>query len=194
MRSRNDIHDAFVSRFRFGKRKKPATDKKLNAIESALNTKLPEAYRQFMKRHGVVYTPSILDEICDCKLEHPDVQEFFEPHQVIEDTKLYWSGGMPEDVIGIASDCMGNAIGFRRQSKPSDDSPVVFFDHDYLKVYQLAPSFDGLLNWYLVHLKGSERKAKSKRRLGLPSKKLKKLAKKHNPPQSWFDNEEEGLH
>lgn len=61
---------------------------------------------------------------------------------------------MPDDIIGVASDCMGNIIGFRRQTEPSEDAPVVFFDHDFVEVYELAPSFDEFLTWYLDHLKG----------------------------------------
>jgi cell wall assembly regulator SMI1 len=156
MRTRAEIHEAFVSRFHFGKRGEPATDQQLDAVEAALNTKLPGAYRQFMGRHGVAYTPSILREVADGKLGHPDIHEFLEPEQSIEITKMYWSGGMPDDVIGIASDCMGNMIGFHRQSSPSDDAPVVFFDHDFVEVHELSPSFDEFLAWYLGHLKGEQ--------------------------------------
>jgi len=61
---------------------------------------------------------------------------------------------MPDDIIGVASDCMGNMIGFRRQAETSDDAPVVFFDHDFVEVSELARSFDEFLSWYLDHLKG----------------------------------------
>lgn len=154
MRTRTDIHDCFVSRFHAGKRLVPVAARQLDKIEEALNTRLPEAYRQFMTRHGAVYTPSILDEVADGKLAKPDIQEFLKPKQAIENTKLYWSGGMPTDVIAVASDCMGNMIGFRRQLASSDDSPVVFFDHDYVEVSELSPSFDEFLAWYLDNLNG----------------------------------------
>ncbi len=129
---------------------------KLDKIDEALNTRLPESYRQFMMRHGAVYTPSILDEIADRKLGKPDIQEFLTAKQAIENTKMYWSGGMPADVIGFASDCMGNMIGFRRQSASSDDSPVVFFDHDHVEVSEIFSSFDEFLGWYLDNLKGPQ--------------------------------------
>jgi hypothetical protein len=154
MRTRAEIHQEFVSRFHSGKRPKPVADAKLDAIEQALNTKLPAAYRQFMMRFGVVYTPSILDEVADERLGFPDIQEFIKPAHVIRDTKSYWAAGMPEDVIGFASDCMGNMIGFRRQTVACDDAPVVFFDHDYVEVSEIAPSFDAYLGWYLDNLKG----------------------------------------
>jgi SMI1/KNR4 family protein SUKH-1 len=157
MRTRADIHEEFVSRFHAGKRVVPLAAPQLEKIASALNTCLPEAYRQFMMRYGAVYTPSILDAIADGKLAKPDIQEFLKPKQVIEYTEMYWSGGMPTDVIGVASDCMGNLIGFRRQSASSDDSPVVFFDHDDVEVCEVSSSFDELLTWYLDNLKGPQR-------------------------------------
>src|SRR5215468_2872615 len=110
MRTRTDIHDGFVSRFHSGKRVRPTAAPQLDKIDAALNTRLPEAYRQFMMRHGAVYTPSILDEVADEKLAKPDIQEFLKPKEAIDGTKMYWSGGMPSDVIGFASDCMGNMI------------------------------------------------------------------------------------
>lgn len=154
MRTRTDIHDGFVSRFHAGKRPARIAARQLDKIDEALNTRLPEAYRQFMMRHGAVYTPSILDAVTDAKLGMPDIQEFLKPKQVIENTKMCWSGEMPNDVIGFASDCMGNMIGFRRQSASSDDAPVVFFDHEYVEVSELSPSFDVFLAWYLDNLKG----------------------------------------
>jgi SMI1 / KNR4 family (SUKH-1) len=153
MRSRADTHNAFVARFHVGERGAPMTDQQIDTIEAALDTKLPAAYRQFMTRYGAVHTPGILDEIADRNIEHSDVQDFLEPQQAIEDTKLYWSAGMPQGVIGIASDCMGNMIGFHRQSTPTDDAPVVFFDHDFVEVYELASSFDDFLTWYLDYLR-----------------------------------------
>jgi hypothetical protein len=155
MRTRAEIHQEFVSRFHSGKRDKPIPDDKLDAVEQALNTKLPASYRQFMNRFGVVYTPSILDEIADRRLEFPDLQEFFKPTDAIKNTKLLWSGEMPQDVIGIATDCMGNIIGFRRQAAACDDAPVVFFDHEYVAVSEVASSFDEYLSWYLDNLQGA---------------------------------------
>jgi hypothetical protein len=103
-----------------------------------------------------VYTPGILKEIVAKNLDHADLQNIEEPKEVIEGTKACWSGGMPGDVIGIMRDCMGNAIGFRRQSTASDDTPIIFFDHEFVEVYEVAPSFDAFLTWYLDHLEGRQ--------------------------------------
>jgi len=154
MLSRTAIHEAFVARFHFGKQPEPATDAELDSIENALETKLPTAYRQFMTRFGVVHTPRILDEIVERALSHPDVQDFLSAKEVVECTKMYWSAGMPQHVIGVASDCMGNMIGFQNTHDRRDDAPVLFFDHDFVEVSEIARSFDEFLAWYLDHLNG----------------------------------------
>ena len=154
MRTRATIHRDFVERFHVGERHGPVSDSQLDAIEAKLNTKLPVAYREFMTGYGPVYTPDTLHEIVEGNIEHPDIQNILDPVEAIEGTKAYWSGGMPEDVIGVGSDCMGNMIGFRRQASVANDAPVVFFDHDFVDVNEIASSFDEFLSWYLEHLKG----------------------------------------
>jgi hypothetical protein len=156
MRPREDIHAEFVRRFHLGKAPVIVTDEQLDQIESELNTHLPFAYRQFITRHGVVHSQCVLSEICDKNLDHPDVQDFMTANEAIDDTKAYWSAGMPDDIIGFASDCMGNMIGFRRQNEPSDEAPVFFFDHDFVEVSLLANSFDQFLLWYLDNLEGNK--------------------------------------
>jgi hypothetical protein len=156
MRTRTAIQRDFVERFHVGERPGPVPSEELDRIESELNTKLPAAFRQFITTYGPVYTPDTLREITDGNIDHPDIQNVLDPAEAIEGTKGYWSAGMPEDVIGVASDCMGNMIGFRRQLGASDDTPVVFFDHDFVEVYEIAPSFDEFLAWYLENLKGPQ--------------------------------------
>jgi hypothetical protein len=154
MPARDDIHAEFVARFHLGDRPSPATDEQIDGIGTELATTIPSAYRRFMTRHGSVYTPGILDAVVDRQLDHPDVQNILTPDEAIEGTKAYWSAGMPSDVIGVASDCMGNMIGFRRQTGAVDDAPVVFFDHDFVEVSDLADSFDAFLQWYLDNIDG----------------------------------------
>ena len=157
MRNRSTIQQQFVARFHSssGGPPRPQTDAELDFVEAALDTKLPVAYREFMTRFGTVHTPCVLDEISESGLDHPDVQDFLVTNEVVENTKGYWSAGMPDDVIGFASDCMGNMIGFRRSRERRDDASVVFFDHDYVEVSEIASSFDEFLDWYLANLNGS---------------------------------------
>jgi hypothetical protein len=154
MNTRQEIHDRFVAMFHLGNPPLPFTEQQLDRIELELETKLPAAYRRFMICYGVIHTPSILRVICDKCLDHADVQDFLGPQDAIDNTKGYWSAGMPSDIVGFASDCMGNMIGFRRQVEFSQDAPVLFFDHDFVDVNELAPSFYEFLLWYFENLKG----------------------------------------
>jgi hypothetical protein len=154
MRSRTAIHRDFVARFHFGKRGASVSQLELDEMEAELGTKLPASYRDIMTRHGAVYTPEILQEIVEKNLDHPDVQIIERPREAVKCTKVWWSAGMPDDVIGVAWDCMANTIGFRRQTTPSEDASVVLFDHDIVEVSEVAASFDEFLAWYLDHLKG----------------------------------------
>ena len=153
--SRRDIHARFVARFRTDDAALPVTAQHLDAIETKLRTQLSLSYRSFMTTYGRIHTPQIVKEISDRELDHPDVQDFLGPQEAIDGTTGYWSAGMPEDIIGIASDCMGNMFGFARALHRLDDAPVFFFDHDFVTVHDVAPSFDALLSWYLDNLNHS---------------------------------------
>jgi hypothetical protein len=155
MTGRQEIQARFVASFHIGNLRLPATDQQLDMIDVELNTRLPVSYRFFLTTYGTVHTPRILSEICDRNIDHADVQDFLAVNDIISDTKGYWSAGMPNDIIGVASDCMGNMIGFRRQAYITDDAPVLLFDHDFVAVHELAPSFDAFLLWYLDNLTGT---------------------------------------
>jgi hypothetical protein len=152
MEQRATLHDRFVAKFHFGDPPTPVNEQALDTVEMELNTRLPDAYRQFMTRHGVLHTPGILEVLPESEVEHPDIQDFLTPQEIVDNTKGYWSAGMPSEHIGIASDCMGNMIGFHRVLNALDDASVMFFDHDYCTVRVLAPSFDDFLRWYVEHL------------------------------------------
>jgi len=153
--SREEIHNDFVGRFA-APRPKPAslvTDQDLHRVEEQLKITFPKSFLAFLTCHGPVFTPSVLDLVTGGESEQApegvsfDVQEFFEPDQIIETHQLYSSGGMEEWLVPIAMDCMGNVFGFRREQidpRP-DDCPVWFFDHDYCKIHQEAPAFDAWL-------------------------------------------------
>ncbi|TWT85211.1 SMI1 / KNR4 family protein [Posidoniimonas polymericola] len=152
MPDRDKLQAMFVARFHVGDPPVPATEQQVESLGVELSTAVPEAYLSFITRFGAVYTPHILDAIVDAALDYSDVQNFLTVEQAITDTKAYWAAGMPEDVIGIASDCMGNFFGFRRQGAKSDDAPVVFFDHDFVDVSTVADSFDAFLTWYVENI------------------------------------------
>jgi hypothetical protein len=126
-------------------------------VEEQLKITFPNSFHAFLTRHGPVFTPSVLGLVAGGDSEEApdvtvfDVQEFFEPDQIVETYRLYTSGGMEDWLVPIAMDCMGNVFGFRREeSNPRpDDCPVWFFDHDYCKTHQEAAGFDAWLASFL---------------------------------------------
>lgn len=155
MPDRDELQALFVARFHVGDQPVASTDQQVDSFGEELGTATPEAYRRFITRFGAVYTPHLLDAIVDAGLDHPDVQNFLSVEEAVAGTKAYWAAGMPEDVVGVASDCMGNLLGFRRQTSKSDDAPVVFFDHDFVEVAAVADSFDAFLLWYVENINTS---------------------------------------
>lgn len=89
MGERWEIHDDFVARFHVGNRKGPFTDPRLDKVEPELNTIFPTANQMFVRRHGTVCTPAILETIVNKVLRHTDIQEFPEPNAVTDNPQLY---------------------------------------------------------------------------------------------------------
>ena len=134
---------------------RPCVPLELDRAEIALETYLPASYRQFVCTHGPLFVPNLWDVVVERELCAHPVREFLTPDQVVNDTQLYWSGGMPKDFVGVAGDFMGNLFGFQRvamnEGRP-DDLPVSLFDHDYVRVTPAAPSFDAWLRWFIDHV------------------------------------------
>jgi SMI1 / KNR4 family (SUKH-1) len=157
--SREQIHNSFVRRFSAPRMNAvaPVTTDDLQRVEQELAVTFPAAYIAFLTRHGPVFTPSVLDLVTGGDSKQPpegasfDVQEFFEPKQIIETHQLYTSGGMEDWLVPVAMDCMGNVFGFKREEchRRPEDCSVFFFDHDFCKIHQVADSFDAWLASYL---------------------------------------------
>jgi hypothetical protein len=127
----------------------------LDRVEVALETYLPASYRQFLCTHGPLFVPDLWDAVVERELGAHPVREFLTADQVVNDTRLYWSGGMPKDFVGVAGDFMGNLFGFERLGMNGvrpDDLPVSLFDHDYVRVEPAAASFDAWLRWFIEHV------------------------------------------
>jgi hypothetical protein len=134
---------------------RPCDPLELDRVEAALETYLPASYRQFLSTHGPLFVPHLWDAIVERELGAHPLREFLSADQVVTDTRLYWSGGMPRDLVGVAGDFMGNLFGFQRAARNDvrpDDLPVSRFDHDYVRVDPMAPSFDGWLRWFIEHV------------------------------------------
>jgi hypothetical protein len=150
--TRAEIHRQFVTEFAFGDSLGVAVDVDIQGMEQALRTVLPESYIAFIKTQGAVFTPSLLDLVVERNSELRDIRQILPVHEAARNTKLYWSGGMSEDLIGFASDCMGNMFCFRRfppDTPRPDDAEVWLFDHDYCRNEKCASSFDEWLSSFL---------------------------------------------
>ncbi|HEX3798308.1 MAG TPA: SMI1/KNR4 family protein [Verrucomicrobiae bacterium] len=156
---REEIHSSFAKRFS-APRTTPlvavnAGD--LRRVEDELKVTFPASYICFLTQQGPAFTPGILELVTGGQPEHRpegagfDVQEFFEPDEIIETHRLYSSGGMEDWLVPIAMDSMGNVFGFKREEhhpRP-DDSALFFFDHEFCEVHLQKDSFDAWLESFL---------------------------------------------
>jgi hypothetical protein len=133
----------------------PCESPELDRVEEALETYLPVAYRRFLSLHGPLFVPGLWTAVVAQELGVHPLREFLSPDQVVTDTRLYWSGGMPQDFVGVAGDFMGNLFGFHRMPRDGprpDDLPIGLFDHDYVRIDSVSPSFEGWLSWFVEHV------------------------------------------
>jgi len=158
MDERTRLYGDFAARFgRDGLRgpARPCDPLELDLAEVALETHLPTSHRQFLCAHGPLFVPDLWEAVVQRDLSTHPVREFLAPEQVVSDTRLYWSGGMPRDFVGVAGDFMGNLFGFHRTAMNGirpDDLPVSLFDHDHARVNPVASSFDEWLRRFIEHV------------------------------------------
>jgi SMI1 / KNR4 family (SUKH-1) len=152
------LHTQFAVRFavdRLHGPARPCAVSELDQVEEKLNTNLPIAYRDFMSANGPLFVPLLSEIAVFLELGIETVHEFFSPVDVTRNSQMYWSAGMPADFIGVASDVCGNMFGFQRLERGGlrpDDSPVLFFDHDFVQVLKRSESFDAWLESFLARV------------------------------------------
>jgi len=155
--TRAEIHATFTQLFAADS-PAPVPIEDIRAAEGELVTTFPQSYLDFITCYGAIYTPAILDLVTGGESEIApegasfDVQNFLTPAEIVETTRLYWSGGMDNWVVAVASDCMGNVFGFRKDSSNArpEDSMVFIFDHDFCETKEESPGFD---NWLLSFIR-----------------------------------------
>lgn len=147
--TRTEIHTRFCELFA-SPGPMPIPLQQLVAAESELGTKLPQSYVDFATRFGAVKTPELLNLMTGGESEiapegaRRDIRRFLPAEEIVEATRVYWSGGMEDWLIAIASDCMGNVFGFRKMNGEtrSGEAAVFFFDHDFCKIKEEEAGFD----------------------------------------------------
>jgi hypothetical protein len=152
--TRKEIHNMFVSTYnhKSGSTVPTVNMSDIIRMERELNTRLPQAYIEFMLDHGEAYTPSILSLIVERNIQMDEIKNIESIQEAIIGTKSYWEGGAPKDLIGFGGDHCGNMFSFKRHlagNKRPDDLPVWYFDYEFLDTSEVAPSFDGFLLAYL---------------------------------------------
>jgi hypothetical protein len=161
--NRPSLHRAFVARFRPATsryRAVPVTAMNLDAMESAIQCRLPASYRQFVTQFGAGENE---------EPDHPAlrISEIWQPQWIIKQVNQPWTSPIPADVTGaqpIASDVAwkhltpfgseqshGHWFCFPRLREAVDDAPVFFFDHDGGAIEQVADGFDDMLVRILEH-------------------------------------------
>ena len=111
----------------------------LESAQAALGFKFPDDYIAQVLDTGLPQGgfPVEAYEALDAQeVETFLVDSFFTPEEIVRLTRDYWSAGMPAEVVGFAYDNGGNMFCFH-QTEPG----VWIFDHDYITVTQLAPTF-----------------------------------------------------
>lgn len=128
----------------------------LQDAERVPGTVLPQSYLSFAIRIGAIYTPDLLTLMTGGESEiapegaRMDIQNFLSPKELVETTKAYWSAGMDDWLVVIASDCMGNVFGFRKASGDrQDDAPVYTFDHDFCETHEEEVGYDAWLESFI---------------------------------------------
>lgn len=117
----------------------------LDMVEVELSIRLPLEYRQQVTEVGL---PSIgidlLDGVVDAGMfAPPDVAAFLKPDQIIEMTESWHAGGLPDALVAMAYDSMGNLFCFATEDiqRPQATAPVWFWDHDLSHTTRVAKSF-----------------------------------------------------
>lgn len=139
--------DLFVKHWGNKNTMSPINRVDIEAIESTLNTLLPEPYKYLLSQYGLIRTPNVLTKIVDLNVEITEVQDFLSLEDVCSLSKLYELSGMPTGHILFASDCKGNMFCFKQAEIESTktDAPVWFYEHGASAVIPVAESFTSWL-------------------------------------------------
>lgn len=122
------------------------TEADLRAVERRFDVRLPAEYREAVLRVGLPRPAvALMDVIVERELDMHAVGDFYSPAEIIEETIGWRQIGMPEALVAFASDGCGNMFCFdahRLNGGTADAHAVLFYDHDFDTVDQVAPSFD----------------------------------------------------
>ncbi len=114
----------------------------LAQVERELGFVFPDDYRAAVLSVDLPRpTIALLESVLEQDIEFSVVNNFFQPHDIIETTQSWHKIGLRKDLIAFANDCSGNLFCF-----PSSDSlrvagTVWLWDHDFDEVDEVAKTF-----------------------------------------------------
>ncbi|MER8378719.1 SMI1/KNR4 family protein [Mesorhizobium sp. M0142] len=121
------------------------SEEDLGAAEQQLGVHFPEDYRKAVLDVGLPRpTIALLNAIVERKLDLHDLANFYSPKEIVEETLGWREIGMPDRLVAIASDSLGNKFCFNADQlggESADMRAIWFFDHDFGTVDEVAPSF-----------------------------------------------------
>ncbi|MFW2545315.1 SMI1/KNR4 family protein [Primorskyibacter sp. 2E107] len=79
------------------------------------------------------------------------MSHFNEPPEIITETEDWWPIGLPQNLIALASDAMGNKFCFSSGDMKTrhETAPVWFWVHDFNETTKLGDSFSEWLELYV---------------------------------------------
>ena len=108
--------------------------------EISLNAQFPAEYRSAVLRCGLPHpTAALLESIVENELSIADLNDFFDPIEMIEVNHDWRAMGLPAELVAFANDCMGNLFCF--SAAATYVSPIFYFSHDEGSVDEVAASF-----------------------------------------------------
>jgi hypothetical protein len=117
----------------------------LEWAEQQLGVQFPADYKRAVMQTGLPRTTiALLDAIVERGLDLHGVGDFYSPGEIVEETIESREVGMPQHLIAFANDGCGNLFCFDAEQlrRPiGGGHGVWFFDHEFERVDQIAPSF-----------------------------------------------------
>lgn len=127
----------------------PVAQEQLDKCARELEVEFPASYIEYATVYGSGGpTMELLNSIVDGELEVNDLSDMHTPDEIIDSIESWKSAGMPNDLVPIASDSMGNMFCFKHSEimEPNDDAGIWFFDHDFDTVEKTHDSFTAWIN------------------------------------------------
>lgn len=97
-------------------------------------------------------TLALLSAIDDGEVDLHDLSNLCKPAEIREETLGWRQAGLPEDLLVIGGDCMGNKFCYNLtdlMKKTDAKAPVFFWDHDFFETEEIAPTFTDWINRFL---------------------------------------------